>query len=299
MAAGTDQTIEPRTVLLKGASSQIGLFAIPRLLSAGFHVLAVSRKAKPELYPVFEQVEWLNEADAVQKCSACQYLLSAGPLELAQKFLATGKRFQTAIVFSSSSVTSKQNSGNALERVQMQDMLAREKEIQCAAEHRGLKLVILRPTLIYGCGLDTNISRLASLITRFGFMPVNGKAVGLRQPVHADDLASAAITAMLSTDDLPLILFLAGGDTLSYLDMVCRIFLALGKPVRPVRLPQWLFVLMVNLVNALKSGTGINSEMVRRQNMDLVFDDRQARELLGFEPRSFDPGVEDFSLPKF
>ena len=130
-------------------------------------------------------------------------------------------------------------------------------------------------------------------------MPVNGKAAGLRQPVHADDLALVAITAMLSTDELPRTLFLAGGDTLSYSGMVCRIFVALGKPVRLLRFPQWMFVLLVNLVVALKFGAGMNSEMVKRQNTDLVFDDRQARELLGFEPRSFNPGVEDFSLPKY
>jgi hypothetical protein len=86
---------------------------------------------------------------------------------------------------------------------------------------------------------------------------------------------------------------------LSYSDMVCRIFVALGKPVRLLRLPQWMFVLLVNLAVALKFGAGMNSEMVKRQNTDLVFDDRQARELLGFEPRSFNPGVEDFSLPKY
>ncbi len=334
MAVGTDQALNVPTVLLLGASSQIGIFAIPQLLLAGFRVLAVSRKGKPEGYPAFGQVDWLNETDALQAAGSCQYLLSAGPLELAKKFLTLSRNqfiddtsssrpglrslrtsmcsrdssaslhliqspFQASVIFSSSSVKTKQRSGDSTERNQMQSMLSLESEIQHAAESRGSKLVIFRPTLIYGCGLDTNISRLANWIRRYGFMPVNGKAVGLRQPVHADDLASVAITAMLSQEALPQVMFLAGGDTLSYLDMVKKIYIALEKPARLVRLPEWFFVLLARFAGASKIGKGINVEMVKRQRVDLVFDDREARELLNYSPRAFAPVKEDFSLPKF
>ena len=61
MAAGPDQAIENPPVLVTGASGQIGVFVIPRLLAAGFTVAAVSRKGKPAGYPAFEQVEWLTE----------------------------------------------------------------------------------------------------------------------------------------------------------------------------------------------------------------------------------------------
>jgi hypothetical protein len=39
--------------------------------------------------------------------------------------------------------------------------------------------------------------------------------------------------------------------------------------------------------------------MVKRQNVDLVFDDREARELLGYDPRPFAPAESDFSIPEF
>ncbi len=316
MAVSTDQTLNTPTVLLLGASSQIGVFAIPQLILAGFQVIAVSRKGRPENYPVFNQVDWLNEADAFQAAQSCEYLLSAGPMELAKKFLNTGMNndmpetepitpgltrgpFKTAIIFSSSSVEAKQDSDNPAERDQMKAMLALESDLQNIAENGATKLLIFRPTLIYGCGLDTNISRLASWILRFGFMPVNGKAAGLRQPVHAEDLASVAVNAMLANEPLPKVLPLAGGDTLSYSDMVAKIFAALGKPTRLVRLPQWLFVLLVRFAGTTKIGEGTNTEMVKRQAIDLVFDDRQARDLLHYNPRPFTPSEEDFSLPKF
>ncbi len=332
MAPGTDQTLSAPIVLLLGASSQIGVFAIPQLILAGFHVLAVSRKGRPENYPVFKQVDWLDEADVIQTAHSCQYLLSAGPMELAKKFLcgprhptpvtpetapvppdtapvtpdttpvtpgSTRGPFKTAIIFSSSSVATKQKSGNPAERAQIEAMLALESDLQSTAENGGTKLVIFRPTLIYGCGLDTNITRLAVWIRRFGFMPVNGKAAGLRQPVHAEDLASVAVNAMLAKDPMPQVLSLAGGDTLSYSEMVSRIFTAMGKPSRLVRLPQWLFVLLVRFAATTKIGEGTNTEMVKRQAVDLVFDDQQARMLLDYNPRPFAPVSDDFCLPKF
>lgn len=297
MANAVDQAINAPKVLLIGASSQIGVFAIQRLLGAGFRVIAVSRMGAPKDFPVLDQLEWVDETGAAQASQSCRHLLSAGPLELARKFLKTGHQFQSAVVFSSSSVESKLTSDSPSERRQMQGMLATESALQASAAQTGVKLVILRPTLIYGCGLDTNISRLAKWIRRFGFVPINGRANGLRQPVHADDLALVAITAMISKDDLPGVFTLAGGETISYAQMVTRVFIALGRPVRLLRLPQWLFLFLLGLAKIFKMGEGINREMVKRQAVDLVFDDRLARELLNYKPREFAPEEKDFTLP--
>ena len=297
MPVGSDQTLDSPTVLLTGASSQIGVFAIPRLLAAGFCVLAVSRNGRPQAFPEFEKVQWLNETDAMNPTRNCQYFLSAGPMELAQRFLASDHKYKAVCVFSSSSVESKQQSANPVERNQIQGMTRLESELQASSRKMDFKLVILRPTLIYGCGLDTNISRLASWIRRFGFIPLNGRAVGLRQPVHADDLASVAISVLTSKQALPGVLSVSGGDSISYSDMVARIFVAMEKPVRLLRLPEWLFVMLVKIAGIFNLAGGVNSEMVKRQQLDLVFDDRQAIQLLDYKPRPFTPCKQDFSIP--
>ena len=298
MASDTDQTINAPGVLLTGASSQIGVFIIPRLLRSGFRIVAVSRVGRPESYPELDNVEWLTEADATQAAQKFEYFISAGPLALTEKFLKTNTNLKTVIAFSSSSVETKQASENLSERSQMQTMLGIETSLQQLAVTKCLKLLILRPTLIYGCGLDTNISRLAVWIKRrFGFMPVNGKATGLRQPVHADDLASAAVSAMLSTGTLPTVMILTGGETLSYSVMVERVFTAMDKPVRLLRLPQWLFVLLIKTAGIFKSGRDVNSEMVKRQKLDMIFEDKSARQLLNYDPRSFSPDKGDFVFP--
>jgi len=299
VAAGPGQAVNRPAVLLTGASSQIGVFAIPRLIGAGLRVIAVSRTGRPARFPDFEQVQWATETHACEAARSCRFLLSAGPLELAKRFLLACDYLEQAVVFSSTSVASKQASGNPAERAQIRDMQSLESELQSIAESRGLRLTIFRPTLIYGCGMDTNISLLAAWIKRFGFMPVNGEAAGLRQPVHADDLAAVAVGAFGSGAELPGVMNLCGGETLSYAEMVSRIFAATGKPARLLHMPEWLFVLAVNVAGLVRPGAGLNAEMVRRQRRDLVFDDREARELLAYDPRPFRPALADFSLPEF
>jgi len=284
-------------ILVTGATSQIGVFAIPRLLHAGFRVVALSRKGKPERDTQYDQVQWLTGPADPGTVNTCQYLLSAAPMTVALEILQSGKHFHTAVVFSSTSVITKQQSSDPAERQQIQEMIGLESEFESLASARRLKLLILKPSMIYGCGLDTNISRLGGWIRRFGFIPINGKANGLRQPVHADDLAAAAVTALLSEVSLPSSLVLAGGSTLSYADMVTRIFTAMDQPARLLRVPQWLFILLVNILAVFRPAMGINSEMVRRQTVDLVFDNRQAMELIGYKPRPFEPTKKDFVMP--
>ena len=170
MATGLVKTLNSPTVLLLGASSQIGVFLIPRLIRADFHVLAVGRKGKPEAYADSEQLEWLTSMKAAQAEKRYEFLISAGPMELAQQILASDRNIRTAVIFSSSSVITKQESTHPAEREQILGMLKIESELDSLAISRTIKLVILRPTMIYGCGLDNNISRLANWIRRFGFL---------------------------------------------------------------------------------------------------------------------------------
>lgn len=297
MATGTDQALNTSTVVLTGASSQIGVFAIPLLTGAGYQVLAVSRKGQPVGWPENPKVRWIEPGEVINHSADSTLLLSAGPLDVAIDVLRSNMHVQTAVVFSSSSVHTKTHSENRFEKDQVNTMLAMHSKLLQLAKKRNIKLLILKPTLIYGCGLDKNITQLADWIRRFGFMPINGNAEGLRQPVHAEDLATFAVNALGSRADFPNELFLAGGETLSYREMVRRIFVALGKTERLVYLPQWLFVLLAGFVGTLKPGMKINAEMVKRQKTDLLFDDGPARQLLAYKPRPFAPVERDFGLP--
>lgn len=297
MASGADQAVNAATVLLAGASSQIGVFAIPRLLASGFNVIALSRSGRPQGWPDHGRVQWLDETAAARHMDGCQYLLSAGPMEVPCRLLNTANCFEKVVIFSSTSADTKINSNVRQEREQARNLLELESELGSSAARNKTRLVILRPTLVYGCGLDRNISLLANWINRFGFIPVNRKALGLRQPVHADDLATVAVEILNTDKDLPGLLNVAGGETLAYSEMVARIFSALGKPTRLLSLPGWLFASLIGLAKMFKASGGINREMVRRQSCDLVFDDSEAREMLAYNPRPFNPTASDFHRP--
>lgn len=284
--------------LLPGASGQIGVFAIPLLVAAGIRVLALSRHGKPHAYPEFDDVEWLAPGSLTKAQSASvRYLLSCGPLGLASTLLEHCTEARRVVVFSTSSIYTKLNSENQRERQQMELILAEEAGLKRYCSDRGKALTLFRPTLVYGCGLDRNISLLARWIDRFGFLPIAGEARGLRQPVHCQDLAAAAVAAVKRDTPLEIESPLCGGSTLSFHDMAVRIFNALGGKPRLVSMPRGLLALLVSAGRIFPGFRGANPEMVRRQEQDLVFDDRSLRKTLDFETRPFRPSREDFEMP--
>src|SRR6185312_10233346 len=103
----------------------------------------------------------------------------------------------------------------AAEREILERLAEAERQIAMTCEANGIGWTILRPTLIYAEGRDTNITPLSRLIRRFGFMPLVGGAAGLRQPVHAEDLAIGALAAAASPAAANQTYLLAGLDTIS------------------------------------------------------------------------------------
>ncbi|MEE8495933.1 MAG: hypothetical protein V3S21_05580 [Xanthomonadales bacterium] len=296
---------EQPTVLLTGAGSQLGVFLIPRLLAAGFRVIALSRQASGDSAGPDERLVWQHPGSfgigtAVGESGLqgqVAMLISCGPIEVATKAVGLCPRLQRVVVFSTSSVFSKASSPDGSENRQIAGILAHEKQLKALCSDRGLALAVFRPTLIYGCGLDRNISLLASWIRRMGWLPLAGQAAGLRQPVHADDLAGLAVNALLDDEPLSLDCPACGGSTLTYRQMVELIFDALDKPRRIFSLPPCLMVAAVRLLGLLPHWRGVNRQMVRRQNIDLVFDDSALKDCLEYQPRPFKPLSGDFEIP--
>lgn len=287
-----------RRVLLLGASSQVGIFVAPGLRAQGLEVIAVSRRGRPSWYPRMEGVRWLNaEQFGDAPAPQVEWLVSTGPIRLAVDAVHHIPTIRRAVVFSTSSMSGKADSRDPGERGLLQHIAAMETSLRQACTAQGAALSLLRPTLIYGCGMDRNVSWLARWIRRFGFVPVAGAATGLRQPVHAADLAAAAVAAIAHPEDLRLDTALCGGSTLEFRAMVERVFAALDRPARIVSLPPSVFMLLLRIARVLPGLRGMTPEMVRRQGVDLVFDDTVARATLGYEPRPFNPLAEDFERP--
>lgn len=292
-------------VLVTGASSQLGVFLLPRLQDCGFHVLALSRTASKTAIEKGPRLYWQapgpalgdNTAPGPLQEAAARYLVSCGPLDLACALVEQHARLDRVVAFSTSSVLSKADSKDRVESRHMNTIREQELQLKNLCGSRGIALLLLRPTMIYGCGLDRNVSLLARMGRRFGFIPMAGQAAGLRQPVHADDLADAAVRALGAEKAVDLESPACGGNTLSYRQVVKKVAASCGGKVRTPALPAWFLSVAVRALSLWPAFRSVNAEMVRRQAMDMVFDDTPLREALLYRPRAFEPGVADFEIP--
>lgn len=190
------------------------------------------------------------------------------------------------VVFSSTSVLSKKNSENPQEQALVEQLKSSENSLCEFCQRHNIDLTILRPSLIYGYGRDQNVFHIAKFIERYRLMFLVGKASGLRQPVHADDLVKTAIECLSRPERQHVAYNLAGKDVLSYKEMVERIFSGLGRRACIISIPLRLF--RFALVCAAKLGRfSYTPEMANRMNQNLNYDYSAAARDLSFQPQGF------------
>ena len=201
------------------------------------------------------------------------------------------------IAFSSTSRLTKGESPEPAEREIVAQLAQGEARIAQFCAARGVAYTILRPTLIYDEGQDENISQIASLIRKLGFFPVCGQACGLRQPVHARELARAAIQALPAEAAFNRAYNLSGGEALTYRAMVERIFRGLGKTPLIVSLPLEVWRFALGALDWLRPNKTLkrNINMAARMNVDLWFDHAAASHDFGYAPGPFTPTNFNFT----
>lgn len=283
-----------KSVGVIGARSLVGQFVLPLLTQAGFRVFAFSRKAT------------LYESNDVVWCSSCcdnetpavndiKYWISLAPIWVVPEYFemihASGAK--RLVVLSSTSRFTKKDSTVAEERELVQRFIDAENRLQRWAEENNIDWVILRPTLIYGGGKDKNISEIMRIIRRFRFFPLLGQAKGLRQPVHAQDIAKACFSAISSPAAVNKSYNLSGGETLTYKQMIERVFMAMGfKPIM-IKLPITLLGMAIEILHCLPRYRSWTTAMVERMNQDLAFDHSEAKRDLDYNPRLFELSAAD------
>lgn len=285
-------------VAIVGASSPIGLFLILRLRDRGLRFHAIGRQTRPSIkYSVHGYIDRakrfeppIREAQAIVNCA---------PLPTIDRVMemADCLGVRRIIAFGSTGRFSKSGSISPVE----QDFVNQQIEAECRFEARsrkqGIAWTLFRPTMIYGAGSDLTVAFIGRFIQRFGFFPVPRGPKGLRQPVHADDLASACLAAMDCQQTFGRAYDLGGGERLSYDEMVRRIFSALRLPSRILPVPLWIYQLLVQLFSKIPRYRFINRDMIRRIYTDLTADITKACSDFGYAPRKFIPTVEDISGP--
>lgn len=269
------------TVLVFGGSSQIGHFLLPRLLATGEPVLALSRSPRPPQ----AGVTWLPGSlpSAVPPLPPVSAIVSLGPLPDLAEWLAHVELIDAprVIAISSMSAETKRDSRVAAERGISQLLRDGEDALAAACARHGCAWTVFRPTLVYGAGLDKSLTPIARRAMRLRLFPLPS-ARGLRQPVHADDIAQAVLAALDCPASAGCILPIGGGERLSAGDMFARVRRSLACRTVPLPLPGWLLRLGQYLLPPLRGP-------LSRLHADLMADNGELQRLLGIRPRPFRP----------
>ncbi|UNK41941.1 NAD-dependent epimerase/dehydratase family protein [Luteimonas sp. S4-F44] len=282
-----------RHALVLGGSGAIGRALVARLLAAGWSIDAVSREARPPQ----PGLRWHRGGFQAMPALTGRFdaVFSCGPLDhFSIWYAATGPESPRVVAFGSTSDATKQAAADPDERALAARLREAGARLFAATGDRGAAATLLRPTLIYGPGSAHNLARVVALARRRGLFVLPTDARGLRQPVHADDLAAAALAAVDAPAAAGQAYALPGGETLRYRDMVARTLAVLTPRPRLLVLPAPLFGLALRLAHRAGQLQGLPVGAVARMREDLVFDPAPARAAFGYAPRPFLPDASMF-----
>jgi nucleoside-diphosphate-sugar epimerase len=264
------------TILVFGASGPVGRRLLPRL--SAHQTIPVSRTPRDG---------WIRGdlGGADVHWPQANAAISLGPLDAFAGWLERHPELplRRVIALSSMSAASKQASVVPHERELSARLRASETVLTRCAGERGIALTIFRPTLIYGDGTDRSLAPIARFVRRWHLLPLPLGATGLRQPVHADDLAIAAAAAFDQPATFGKTYEMGGGERLTFVALLRR--LREATPAWSILVPIPLAALrtmaLVEPRNAPTRGA------IARLKTDLVADIAPARLDFGYTPRSF------------
>ena len=206
------------------------------------------------------------------------------------------KGLRGVIACSSSSAITKRFAFNRFDRHLVAKLTSSEDLLISTCRRLSIPCYVLRPTLIYGkVGAfgDHNLSRILQLLRRLPLLLIPADS-GLRQPIHANQLAAVALhlaNNLTGSDcdvSLPQRIAVGGDTTLTYSEMISALQQAQpsGDPARSCHLlsvPNRLFFLLAAPF-LLRSPTAFEAVLRMGVNLSGFI---PAHQLLDSEPESF------------
>jgi nucleoside-diphosphate-sugar epimerase len=264
-------------ILVFGASGAIGRFALP-LLAPDHRVLPVSRAARPG---------WIaaDLNDATVPWPDAEIVLSLGPLDAFADWLerTPAAALRRIVAISSMSAQTKQDSPDPAERALAACLRGAEARVREITSLRGIDCTIFRPTLVYGAGIDRTLAPLARFARRWRVLPIPFGASGLRQPVHAADLAAACSSVIANTATFGKTYELGGGERLHFDAMIRRVGEAIPGFVLPLPMP-------LTVLRLFAQSARIAPGALARLRIDLTAVNADAARDFDYSPRPFRAG---------
>jgi nucleoside-diphosphate-sugar epimerase len=272
--------------LVFGLGSQVGEPLLPLLAALG-PVLAYSRHPQPPANGVEWREGTMESLDAAPP--GCERIVCLGPLDsFADWVQRTRPQVQRIVALGSMGLVEKRDSPDARERA-LAARLARAEDILFAhGRDYAAAVTVLRPSLLYGSQRDRSLTPLAARARRWRRLPWPRSAIGLRQPVHVEDVARALHACLGAVASHGRAFELGGGERLAFDAMVERQLARHAPGTRLWRLPDALFAAAAHAARLAGRGESLEAWLWRARR-DQVADASAAAAAFGYAPRPFLP----------
>jgi nucleoside-diphosphate-sugar epimerase len=201
------------------------------------------------------------------------------------------------VALSSTSVLTKRVSSNRHELEIVRALEEGERYVERFCNLFDIEYTVVRTTMIFDGVNDKNVATVAKLLKWLPIFPLPGVGTGLRQPIHADDVADACVAALNSDQSYGKVYNIGGGQTLSYREMVVAIAQATGYRARFVSLPMNSLRIALRALAYVPGFRHLTASMADRVNEDLCFKNDRFITDCGFSPRPFSLSIETIRSP--
>lgn len=283
------QTMEGKTVLVLGAGGQVGLHVVAEALARGARVIAVSQHTTVQYE--HENLGWVRRDLARDKKplegAEVDIVVHTAGLTLLPRLLPDLCKGGAKRVVALGCAAQLERKTSPFKDAQQsaQKYAAAEKELLRIGKEQGCDVTILNATAIYGVGLDDGISRQADVIRRFGVMSLHFPADGQRQPVFVGDVTDAIVAALENPVTYGKVYAIGGATTLTYREMLEKIFAFYGKKPKFVPIPR--FSTVMALLGKLYGMKQMDRDMIAQMSRPVCVNYAQATQDFGYHPRGY------------
>jgi nucleoside-diphosphate-sugar epimerase len=156
----------------------------------------------------------------------------------------------------------------------------------------GLPCCVLRPTLMYGWFDPKHFGWLARFMEKTPVFPIPGHGRYMRQPLYERDFCRAILWC-IENRPVGKLYDLVGNERIDYIDIIRAIRNAKGLRTPIVRIPYWLFDMLLRTYALFSSRPPFTSDQLKALTAGDNFLGIEMEKTFGFRPTSFAEGIHE------